>query len=115
MLVLSFARAPINIIPNTLVTHETEKISMQTLPFKPSDGETVQVPREIVCLMRSVGTMLKDLNLENTVPSEPISIEVKDSIFKKVRLILDELTRRCWSFHMRISKTLLQQNLLGRS
>lgn len=59
-------------------------MDQQTLPFKPSTGDTILVPRAVVGLMRSIGTMLKDLGLENTVPSEPIAIEVKGHIFAKV-------------------------------
>lgn len=61
-------------------------LSGKTVPLQPNNGDVVKVPREVIAMMQTICTMLKDLGLEDTEPDNAIPIQVKSEDFAKVGL-----------------------------
>lgn len=59
-------------------------LSGKTVALQPINSAEVKVPREVIAMMQTICTMLKDLGLEDTEPDIAIPIQVKAEDFSKV-------------------------------
>eukprot|EP01127_Copromyxa_protea_P005312 TRINITY_DN15259_c0_g1_i1.p1 TRINITY_DN15259_c0_g1~~TRINITY_DN15259_c0_g1_i1.p1 ORF type:complete len:192 (-),score=62.29 TRINITY_DN15259_c0_g1_i1:40-561(-) len=60
------------------------KFSGKTVPLQPINSDVIKVPREVIAMMQTICTMLKDLGLEDTEPDNAIPVQVKGEDFAKV-------------------------------